>query len=238
MLTAPGRRRLESDCQSKPGGVATGLRPDDGVPLSLKPLISREMIRSIPATPYSSFRPYLQSGDLLFCSVRSGFSRVVQAATGSPWSHVGIVIRVEAMDRVMVLESLEVVGIRMKPLSHYAEQGLSGLPFQGELVVARHREIEPQSSATRALIEYGMSLMDKPHSQMEVAGIALRLGLGFGSVTDRRRRFLSAEFVDACFSHERGAALKPFHRANNRLVTPADLWADPRMMPLRRLLPA
>ena len=51
---------------------------------------------------YSEIRPSLRSGDLLLCSGTSWFSRLIQAATGSEWSHVGLILRVDSLDRVDV----------------------------------------------------------------------------------------------------------------------------------------
>ena len=70
---------------------------------------------------YSEIRPLLCSGDLLLCSGTSWFSRLIQAATGSEWSHVGLILRMERLDRVMLLESVESIGVRAVPLSCYFE---------------------------------------------------------------------------------------------------------------------
>lgn len=44
---------------------------------------------------------------------------MIQRATRSVWSHVAFVMRVDSIDRVMVLESREPIGVRTVPLRTY-----------------------------------------------------------------------------------------------------------------------
>jgi hypothetical protein len=68
---------------------------------------------------YADLRNELRTGDLLLCAGTGWFSQMIQAATDSVWSHVAFVVRLEVIDRIMVLESLEPVGVRTVPLSKY-----------------------------------------------------------------------------------------------------------------------
>ncbi len=56
---------------------------------------------------YKKVRPKIHSGDILLCSGSSVFSQMIQKATGSIWSHVAFVIRLDTIGRIMVLESVE-----------------------------------------------------------------------------------------------------------------------------------
>lgn len=88
---------------------------------------------------YPDIRSRLRSGDLLLCSGKSWFSRLIQVATGSEWSHVGLILRLERLDRVMLLESVESVGVRAVPLSRYFENyQQTGQAYPGELAFYRH----------------------------------------------------------------------------------------------------
>ena len=88
---------------------------------------------------YSGYRDQIQNGDLLLCSGSSRFSRMIQRATGSIWSHVGFVMRLDTIDRVMVLESVESQGVRTVPLRKYLEDyDNEGNSYPGGLVIARH----------------------------------------------------------------------------------------------------
>ena len=76
----------------------------------LRPLCIQR--HSIDSENFRSFRP---PGPLR----RPPSSQMIQAATDSIWSHVAFVVRLEVIDRIMVLESLEPVGVRTVPLSKY-----------------------------------------------------------------------------------------------------------------------
>jgi hypothetical protein len=72
-----------------------------------------------PAVNYDTFRKNIESGDILLCSGSGWFSKMIQKGTQSAWSLVGFVIRLDEIDRVMVLESVEPIGVRTVPLSKY-----------------------------------------------------------------------------------------------------------------------
>ena len=91
------------------------------------------------AVDYDQFRPRIQSGDLLLCSGSGWLSRIIQKSTGSIWSHVGFVMRLDAIDRVMVLESVESIGVRTVPLRKYLlDYDNQNHPYPGGIVIARH----------------------------------------------------------------------------------------------------
>ena len=73
--------------------------------------ISMKKFPSTPKIKYAQFRSKIASGDLILCSGSGIFSRMIQAGTKSAWSHVGFVMRLDAIDRVMVLESVEPLGV-------------------------------------------------------------------------------------------------------------------------------
>ena len=76
-------------------------------------------IKELPVLPYSEVRAKLRSGDLLFTSGDYLVSKAIQKVTGSPWSHVGIVFRLDSIDRMLLLESVEDMGVRFAPLFKY-----------------------------------------------------------------------------------------------------------------------
>ena len=51
--------------------------------------MSRPELPAVPCLPYNDIRPNIRSGDILMCSGSAVFSRLIQSATRSPWSHVG-----------------------------------------------------------------------------------------------------------------------------------------------------
>jgi len=103
----------------------------------------RNKFPAVPPTPYAELRPRLQSGDVLLCSGTGVFSNLIQRATRSVWSHVALVMRLEGIDRVMVLESVEPIGVRTVRLSKYlTNYANDGKPYPGRLAVIRHNEFQ------------------------------------------------------------------------------------------------
>jgi len=66
---------------------------------------------------YRTVRKNLLNGDVLICSGSGVFSAMIQQATGSVWSHVAFILRLDSVDRVMLLESVEPIGVRTVRLS-------------------------------------------------------------------------------------------------------------------------
>ena len=60
-------------------------------------------IKAFPVLKYADVRAKLQSGDILFTSGDYLISKAIQKMTGSPWSHVGIVFRLDSINRVLLL---------------------------------------------------------------------------------------------------------------------------------------
>lgn len=162
---------------------------------------------------YQAFRQEIRSGDLLLCSGSGLFSRMIQAATGSVWSHVGFVMRLDSIDRVMVLESLEPLGVRTVPLSKYLyDYDSKGTPYPGGIAIARHAAFEQiaqqeKQAALRKLGQFAVDLFGYPYDSVEIARIAARIAashLPFNGA-DRRalkrdREFICSEYVWECYN--------------------------------------
>lgn len=140
----------------------------------------RNRLPDVRPVTYPSLRDDLQTGDLLLCSGSGWFSRMIQAATNSVWSHVAVVVRLEAIDRVMVLESLEPVGVRTVPLTKYLDDYDSrGNPYPGRLCLARHPQLAARSTPA-TLARFGHFAADQlgyPYDQQMIAKIAARITL-------------------------------------------------------------
>lgn len=121
-----------------------------------------------PQVDYRQLRSQLHSGDLLLCSGTGVFSRMIQADTGSIWSHVAFVMRLDSIDRVMVLESLEPFGVRTVPLSKYVNNYDSqGNPYPGGMVIARHDDFTKQANPAklRELGKFAVDLFGYPYDK-------------------------------------------------------------------------
>ncbi|MGZ0656225.1 YiiX/YebB-like N1pC/P60 family cysteine hydrolase [Coraliomargarita sp. W4R53] len=124
--------------------------------------------------------PNIQTGDLLLCSGSGWFSKMIQAATGSPWSHVALVLRLDAFDRIMLLESVEPIGVRTVPLNQYlSNYDQRGHAYPGSMQIMRHRDFASQVQ-TDGLAELGRFAVDcfgYPYDSQQIAEIAARITL-------------------------------------------------------------
>lgn len=155
----------------------------------------------VPGVPYAAIRGVIRSGDLLLCSGSSPMSRMIQAATDSPWSHVGFVMRLDTLDRVMVLESVESIGVRACTLGSYvADYNGTGNPYPGRLVLARHTHVDLQDEASsHAFSRIALDLLGYPYGTRDILDITVRivggkLGMAVRPVR-RDRTFICSEFV-------------------------------------------
>jgi uncharacterized protein YycO len=172
------------------------------------PIVSK----SITLTDYSELRPKLRTGDLLLCAGTGWFSKMIQASTQSVWSHVAVIVRLESIDRVMLVESVEPIGVRAVPLSKYLhDYDGAGHPYPGTMRIARHQDFA--SHATPAglarLGHYAIDQLGRPYDAYEIAKIAARITLA--SLTnltlplspapplERDREYICSEYAWECY---------------------------------------
>lgn len=61
--------------------------------------------------PYTDIVPQLQTGDLILFSGRYSLSKMVQKLEGSPWSHVGMVVRLPGIKEPLLWESTVLINL-------------------------------------------------------------------------------------------------------------------------------
>lgn len=152
-------------------------------------------IKALPVVPYSTFRNTLRSGDLMFASGDYLVSRAIQHVTDSPWSHVAIVFKLPSIDRVLLLESVEDMGVRLVPISKYLNDYESGNPYRGRVVLARCNGVD--QNVVNGLATFGIDELTRPYDKDEVAKIMARVALGKGKLnaienTSALNSFMSA----------------------------------------------
>lgn len=155
---------------------------------------------------YAAVRAGVRTGDLLICSGNQMFSRVIQWATSSPWSHIAMIVRLEDLDRVMVMEAVQKIGVRVVPLSRWiTDFQPHDKPFNGKVVVARHDAL---SAATpeqfHRMSGFATDQLGCPFDAGEIAKIATRIGLGaFGVRLPRMIQpdgeYFCSEYLDECY---------------------------------------
>jgi len=132
-------------------------------------------IRDTRVTGYEDARDLLRTGDLLFCSGAKPLSRIIQAATRSPYSHVALVVRMTAIDRVLLLEAEWPYGVRVVPLSSYVKDWNGcGKRYPGHLLVGRHKTLDADGET--ALPFFLSELVDNLGRRYSLRR-ALRIGL-------------------------------------------------------------
>lgn len=191
-----------------------------------------EEVLQLASRDYNDVRQGLRSGDILLCSGNAIFSTLIKQATGSPWSHVAFVLRLDVIDRIMVLESVESIGVRTIPLSNYVrDYNGTGKGYPGRIMLARHQQI--QENAIGKLSRLAIDLLGHRYHTEEIAHIAARLGLAALGVHEspdvtKQRAFICSEYVQVCF--ESIGIHIPYNKAG--FIAPADFARDPQVKPL------
>lgn len=187
-------------------------------------------IRNIELIQYADIRNSLKTGDLIFCSGNYSFSKIIQRFTRSVWSHVGIVYYDTAMNRMLILESEKLYGVRLAPLSKYIKDYHGkNKPYKGVIAVAR---IEPMMSEgdIRKGISFGMDELTKPYDDWEILRIAVRILFKIGKQVNDRK-YICSELVQACYQR---AGIK--FQFRNKIISPDDIWTDSRLALKYRIL--
>jgi hypothetical protein len=162
---------------------------------------------TLPLVDYEDVRANIRSGDILLASGNYNFSKLIRRATNSYWSHVAFVLRIDEIDRVMVLESIEGKGVRAIPLSEYPRnfEG-TGVGYNGRLVIARHDQFETAATpeALKGMSQAAVDRLSYPYSSEDIAEITLRIVAGsIGIKKEEMTRGpadICSEYVDRIFS--------------------------------------
>jgi hypothetical protein len=189
-------------------------------------------VRALPKTSYDEVRPRLRSGDLLFTSGDYALSRLIQVGTNSAWSHVGIIIRIKEINRVLLLESVEDMGVRFAPLSKYLED-YDGEPYRGRIVIARMKGLVVRSLIPGA--QFGVDMLTRPYDKEEIARITARIGLGALGIRQKPAKngtYICSELVYECLKR----AGKTIAYNSSGFISPEDVWRDDAIKFLFRIL--
>lgn len=171
--------------------------------------IANRKFPSIGVDQYNSVRNSLKTGDLLFCSGTHWASRLIQRATQSVWSHVAFIARLDVIDRIVVLESVESQGVRSIPLSRYLTNYSDGRPYPGGVAIARHKGFQASIKPGQALERFGQFAVDRfgyAYDRNEIIKIAARIArshIPFSEVEkralDRDNEYICSEYVWECY---------------------------------------
>ena len=187
---------------------------------------------------YLRSRDLIKTGDILLCSGNSLISEMIKRATKGIWSHVAFIIKLPELDRLMVLESVESIGVRTVPLSCYIN-GYGGKTkgYDGHLLIARHVDAEKKignknlyGNATFA--KFAIDHLGYPYDNDEIARIIARvigskIGFKKGEIK-RDKEYICSEYAYECF---RTVGIKIKY---NKLgfIAPVDFAKDDKINPL------
>ena len=203
--------------------------------------LTSKLFPSGPVVNYKKFRDSIEPGDLLLCWGSGWFSKMIQKGTKSPWSHVGFVMKLQEIDRVMVLESVEPLGVRAVPLSKYlTDYDSKGNAYPGGLVLARHSSFlkKATDAKMKKFGQFAVELFGYPYDKDEIAKIATRIASSYLHFSPKEkkelepdREFICSEYVDECY---KSVGIKIVH---NKLgfIAPAD-FANAKEVTLQAIL--
>ena len=147
---------------------------------------------------YADVRPELKTGDIVLMGGTSIFSRAIRMLTGSRWSHVGMVMKIDKPDMVLLWESTtnghdkdvqtgEIKrGVQLVPLSKRVRDHTGNLGFR-----PLSRGLAPDETA--ALDRFRHSVKDKGYDfdGLELLRAALDSGLFWENREDLSAYFCS-----------------------------------------------
>jgi hypothetical protein len=141
-----------------------------------------------------------------------------------------MIYRDPTLERVFILESETLIGVRLAPLSKYLrDYHGKNRPYKGNMVIARVHPKVDKNKLNNA-ISYGMDELTKPYDNFEILRIGFRILFNI-SRRSRDRKYICSELVYECF-HRIGV---PFH-LRDEYVGPDDIWQDDQVRQQYRIL--
>lgn len=192
------------------------------------------VLQDLAPRPYSVLRPQIRDGDLMLCSAHDLGSRAIRWATQSVWSHVAIAFRLEALDRVLILEAVQTIGVRAVPLSDFIARTSSGThPYPGKIIIARHRDLDHAADGRGVMLRmqaFAFDHLGAKFSNTENVKIALRIALGRFALRlpDRlapNEAYICSEYVAGCYESV-GLSIQWDGRG---FMAPSNIANDPRV---------
>lgn len=201
--------------------------------------VSPDALTDLPPLDYAAIRAEVRTGDIALCSGTQFFSRVIRWGTASPWSHVAMIFRLEDLNRVMVLEAVEKIGVRAVPLSRFvAEDSARHRPYPGDIVIARHEAFDAHAAdgGLGRLGDFATDRLGAPFDVLEMTRVMMRIALGgLGVRLPKMLRsdgeFICSEYVARCLE-QIGIEIPWDGRG---FIGPANFADDPRIHAVARV---
>jgi hypothetical protein len=199
--------------------------------------IPDDALQTLPEQTPEAIEAEIRNGDLLLCSGEQAFSKLIRWATKSPWSHIAMAMRLDEIGRVMVLESVEKIGVRVTPFHTFVFGDEGRHPYPGQIVLARHAKIAAAPpEAIRKIAAFAVDQLGDPFDPAEVARIAARIAFGsfnrkMPEAMKARGEYICSEYVAKCF--EQIDVRAPWD--GRGFIAPSDFAADPDVSAIARV---
>ena len=203
--------------------------------------VSTADFEAMTPTPYSQARAGLRTGDILLFHSHNFPDDAIELATHSLWCHAAFVWRLADIDRLILLESVDKVGVRAAPLSTRINGSTAHpKPYPGKLLVLRHPRFptEPHAAQIAAMTAFALDRLGDPYSPAELVKIAERIAAGIAGITlpgrlEPKNGFICSEYVAKCYEVI-GLPLAPDKEG---FIAPADIANDPEVYAVYSLVP-
>jgi len=195
--------------------------------------IADDVLETLKPQPYADVRKLVQDGDIFLCQGHDPFSRLIQWSTKSAWSHIAIAFRIESLDRVIVIESVEKIGVRCIGLSEFCSRDSSGAsPYPGKIVLARHPAFKAMTKV-KPMAKFAFDHLGCRFAAGEIAKIGFRIAEAkfrgehhkMPKILIPEDEFICSEFVAAAFQ----AAKVKIPWDGLGFIAPADFADDPKI---------
>lgn len=169
---------------------------------------------------YQSQRNNFKTGDLIFFSGDHWLSTLIRWKSKSAWSHIGIVVKIDEIDKVFLLESTLETGVRMMPLSFvFSNYDGHNKPYTGRVAWARHEAFAEDSILANQIKNFCLDNLTKQYDRKEYWRILYRSFIG------RKKRFKDDKFTCAEYVHEAfNNASIHIPRENGIFLSPGAFW--------------
>ncbi len=200
--------------------------------------IPEDVLQTFTPQSYGDVRAQVRDGDLFLCQGRDPFSKLIQWSTKSPWSHIAIAFRIQALDRVMVIEAVEKIGVRAVALSAFCSRDSEGTyPYPGKILLARHAAFEDMAK-TKPMAKFAFDHLGDRFAAEEIAKIGFRIAeakIGGEHHTPPMllpdNEFICSEFVAAAFK----AAGVEIPWDGLGFIAPSDFACAPNVIPIAQV---
>lgn len=198
--------------------------------------IDDDVLTTLKPEPFGAVSRRVRDGDILLCSGNDPFSTLIGWATKSPWTHVALAYRWPSLDRIMVFESVQQLGVRTVPLAKFISQSSTGKkPYPGKIILARHDDYADKSGKTGSaamerLADFAVDRFGQPFAGLEILRIAARIC--FGSLERKmpkslgpKNEFICSEYAEKCFE----AVRIEIQWDGLGFIAPSDFAHDPKV---------